>query len=60
MMIAVIRTRAYKAQTTVVTVKDKLIDGMGYVRIVATDGTIYETHLSNVVFIDDGGKYGKE
>lgn len=56
-MTAIIRMNAYKAQLTV---KDRLIDGTGYVRIVAEDGSIYETHLSNVVFIDDGGKYGKE
>lgn len=43
-----------------ITVKDRLIDGGGYVRIVADDGTIYETHLTNVCFIDEGGKYGKE
>ena len=56
-MIAIIRMNAYKAQ---VTVKDRLIDGTGYVRIVADNGAIYETHISNVVFIDDGGTYGKE
>ena len=53
-MIAIIRVHTYKAQ---VTVKDKIIDGTGYVRIVADNGTIYETHLSNVCFIDEGGKY---
>ena len=51
-MTAIIRMPAYKAQ---VTVKDRLIDGTGYVRIVADNGTIYETHLSNVCFMDDGG-----
>lgn len=56
-MIAIIRMPAYKAQ---VTVKEKIIDGTGYVRIVADDGSIYETHLTNVVFVDDGGNYGKE
>lgn len=55
-MIAVIKMRIY----TRVTVKDRLIDGTGYVRIVAEDGTIYETHLANVCFIDDGGNDGKE
>ena len=55
-MIAIIKMRTY----TKVTVKDRLIDGTGYVRIVACDGTIYETHLSNVCFIEDGGNYGKE
>ena len=55
-MIAVIKLRTY----TKVTVKERLIDGTGYVRIVADDGKIYETHLSNVVFVDDGGNYGKE
>lgn len=53
-MIAIIRVNTYKAQ---VTVKDKLIDGTGYVRIVADDGNIYETHLSNVCFIDEVSKY---
>lgn len=52
-MVAIIRMHTYKAQ---VTVKDRLIDGAGYVRIVADNGTIYETHLSNVVFVCDGGK----
>lgn len=56
-MIAIIRVHTYKAQ---VTVKDRMIDSTGYVRIVADNGTIYETHLKNVVFIDDGGSYGKE
>ncbi len=55
-MIAIIKMRTY----TKVTVKDRLIDGTGYVRIVAEDGTIYETHLSNVCFIDEGGNHGKE
>ena len=55
-MIAIIKMRTY----TKVTVKEKLIDGTGYVRIVADDGTIYETHLTNVCFIDEGGNYGKE
>lgn len=55
-MTAIIKMRTY----TKVTVKDRLIDGTGYVRIVAEDGTIYETHLSNVFFIDEGGNYGKE
>lgn len=55
-MIAIIKMRTY----TKVKVKDRLIDGTGYVRIVAEDGTIYETHLSNVCFIDEGGNYGKE
>ena len=55
-MVAIIKMRTF----TKVTVKEKLIDGTGYVRIVAEDGTIYETHLSNVVFIDNGGNYGKE
>lgn len=55
-MIAIIKMRTY----TKVTVKDRLIDGTGYVRIVAVDGTIYETHLSNVCFVDEGGNYGKE
>ena len=52
-MIAIIRMPTYKAQ---VAVKDRLIDGTGYVRIVADNGTIYETHLSNVCFIDEGGQ----
>lgn len=56
-MIAIIRMPTYKAQ---VTVKDRLIDGTGYVRIVADNGAIYETHLSNVCFVDEGGNYGKE
>ena len=56
-MIAVIRVHTYKA---LVIVRDRLIDGTGYVRIVADNGTIYETHLSNVIFIDEGGKDGKE
>ena len=55
-MIAIIKMRTYIK----VTVMDHLIDGTGYVRIVADDGKIYETHLSNVLFIDEGGKYGKE
>lgn len=54
-MIAIIRMRTY----TKVTVKDRLIDGTGYVRIVAEDGTIYETHLSNVCFIDGPDSNGK-
>ena len=53
-MIAIIRMHSYKAQ---VTVKEKLIDGTGYVRIVADNGAIYETHLSNVCFIDEVSKY---
>ena len=52
-MIAIIRMSAYKAQ---VTVKDRMIDGTGYVRIVADNGVIYETHLSNVCFVETGGK----
>ena len=56
-MIAIIRMPTYKAQ---VTVKDRMIDGTGYVRIVAENGTIYETHLSNVCFVDEGNSYGKE
>ena len=55
-MVAVIKLRTYIK----VTVRDRMIDGTGYVRIVADDGAIYETHLSNVVFIDNGGNYGKE
>lgn len=55
-MIAIIKMRTY----TKVTVKDRLIDGTGYVRIVADNGTIYETHLTNVLFVDGGGNYGKE
>ena len=54
-MTAIIRLRTYKAE---VPVKDRMIDGAGYVRIVSEDGTIYETHLSNVIFI--GGNHGKE
>ena len=50
-MIAIIRMSAYKAQ---ITVKEKNIDDSGYVRIVSADGTIYETHLSNVCFVDGG------
>ena len=56
-MKAIIRIPTYKLQ---VSVKEKTIDGSGYVRIVSIDGTIYETHLSNVVFVDEGGKHGKE
>ena len=56
-MVAIIRMPTYKAK---VTVSDRLIDGTGYVRIVADDGAIYETHLSNVCFIEEGGKHGKE
>lgn len=57
-MIAIIKMHSLtKVQ---VTVKDRLIDGTGYVRIVAEDGTIYETHLSNVCFVDEGKSYGKE
>lgn len=56
-MTAIIRMPTYKQQ---VSVKEKSIDGSGYVRIVAEDGAIYETHLSNVVFVDEGGKHGKE
>lgn len=56
-MIAIIRMPTYKTQ---VAVKDRLIDGTGYVRIVDDNGTIYETHLSNVCFVDEGGKNGKE
>ena len=55
-MIAIIKARTYVK----VTVKDRFIDGAGYVRIVADDGTIYETHLSNVCFVDEVGNYGKE
>ena len=53
-MIAIIRMPTYKAQ---VTVKDRLIDGAGYVRIVANDGAIYETHLTNVLFIEERGQH---
>lgn len=57
-MIAIIKLHSLtKVQ---VTVKERLIDGTGYVRIVAKDGKIYETHLSNVCFIDEGGNNGKE
>lgn len=56
-MTAIIRMPTYKQQ---VSVKEKTVDGSGYVRIVADDGVIYETHLTNVVFVDDGGKYVKE
>ena len=56
-MIAIIRMPTYKAQ---VTVKDRLIDGTGYVRIVADNGAVYETHLSNVCFVEEDGKHGKE
>ena len=56
-MIAIIRMNAYKAQ---VTVRERLIDGTGYVRIVADNGAIYETHLSNVCFINEGKDNGKE
>ena len=57
-MIAIIKMHSLtKVQ---ITVKDRLIDGTGYVHIVADNGTIYETHLSNVCFIDEGGNYGKE
>ena len=52
-MIAIIRMNSYKTQ---VVVKDRLIDGTGYVRIVADNGAVYETHLTNVCFIDEGGK----
>ena len=52
-MIAIIRMPTYKTQ---VAVKDRFIDGSGYVRIVADDGTIYETHLTNVCFVDEGGR----
>ena len=55
-MIAIIRMHSYKTQ---VAVKEKLIDGTGYVRIVTDDGTIYETHLSNVCFIDEFGSTGR-
>ena len=55
-MTAIIRMPTYKAQ---VTVKDRLIDGTGYVRIVADDGVIYETHLSNVCFVDGGKNENK-
>ena len=47
-MIAIIRMPTYKQQ---VSVRDKFIDGSGYVRIEAEDGVIYETHLSNVCFV---------
>ena len=57
-MIAIIKM--HNLTKVQVTVKDRLIDGTGYVRIVAWDGTIYETHLTNVCFIDDGGNDGKE
>lgn len=53
-MIAIIKMRTYVK----VTVRDRLIDSTGYVRIVADDGEIYETHLSNVVFIDRGANDG--
>lgn len=56
-MIAIIRMPTYKAQ---VTVKDRLIDGTGYVRIVADNGAVYETHLANVCFVEEDGKHGKE
>lgn len=53
-MTAIIRMPTYKQQ---VSVKEKTIDGSGYVRIVADDGIIYETHLTNVLFIDERGKH---
>ena len=53
-MTAIIRMHTYKLQ---VSVKEKSIDGSGYVRIVADDGAIYETHLTNVLFIDERGKH---
>lgn len=53
-MIAIIRMPTYKLQ---VSVKERSIDGSCYVRIVAEDGTIYETHLANVLFIDERGKH---
>lgn len=57
-MIAIIKLHSLtKVQ---VTVRERLIDGTGYVRIVAEDGKIYETHLCNVVFTDEGGSHGKE
>ena len=56
-MIAIIRMPAYKG---IVLVRDRLIDGTGYVRIVADSGVIYETHLSNVCFIDEVKSHGKE
>ena len=52
-MIAIIRMPAYKLQ---VNVRDYFIDSPGYVRIEAEDGTIYETHLANVLLIDERGK----
>ena len=57
-MIAIIKM--HNLTKVQITVKDRLIDGTGYVRIVADNGAIYETHLTNVCFIDEGGKYGKE
>ena len=38
-------------------VKERMIDGSGYVRIVDEFGVVYETHLTNVLFIDERGKY---
>ena len=53
-MTAVIRMNSYKLQLDV---KERLIDGAGYVRIVDVNGNVYETHLSNVVFISERGKH---
>ena len=52
-MIAIIRLHTYKVQ---VKVKTRQAGGDGFVRIEAEDGTVYETHLANVLFIDERGK----
>ena len=52
-MIAIIRLHTYKLQ---VSVKSRQSGGDGFIRIEAEDGTIYETHASNVLFIDERGK----
>ena len=52
-MVAIIRLHTYKVQ---VQVKARQSGGDGFVRIEAEDGTIYETHMANVLFIDERGK----
>ena len=52
-MVAIIKNGSQKIK---VNVKNRIIDGSCYVRIVDEFGVVYETHLSNVLFIDDGGK----
>lgn len=52
-MTAIIKIGSQKMKLNV---KERMVDGSGYVRIEDEFGVVYETHLSNVLFIDERGK----